>query len=138
MKKKEKEDIKTNDDFRSHKFSFIAWLKILIFLMHCVILGLLLTLCLFFFFQEIRIHKALTNSWWDHFRRQDHCWLKGILKMFLVEVWSLEFRMDFIIIRMKNFNASLLFGRPFLAPSRAKIDVDEKTLELLTKEHFTR
>lgn len=42
--------------------------------------------------------------------------------------------MDFKVIKIKNPNVFLIFGRPLLATSRTKIDVEEEMLELLSED----
>lgn len=65
--------------------------------------------------------------------------VESILENVLVEVGSLEYRMYFRVIKMKEeSNETLIFGRPFLATTRARIGVDAKFSELQSEDGCTR
>src|SRR5262249_32175905 len=60
---------------------------------------------------------------------------RGIIENILVKVDKFLFPVDFVVLDMQeDFEAPLIFGRPFLAITRALIDVEQRKLILRVQE----
>lgn len=83
----------------------------------------------FFVFRKLSLKEPIPTTVSLHLADRSIKYPRGVVKDALVKVDKFIFPIDFIVLDMEeDYDTSLISGRPFLAPGRALIDIQQGKL----------